>query len=73
VKAAKNAIRDTTAEAQSALQRANEELTEVRRREPGMICGPASAGGEFGARGVGGVGSLSQVPSASYSPWVMSR
>ncbi|MGD0247386.1 MAG: hypothetical protein ABSB59_44670 [Streptosporangiaceae bacterium] len=33
VKAAKNAIRDTTAEAQSALQRANDELAEVRRRE----------------------------------------
>jgi len=35
VKAAKNAIRDTTAEAQSALQRANDELAEVRRREAG--------------------------------------
>ena len=33
VKAAKNAIRDTTAEAQSALQRANDELAEVRRHE----------------------------------------
>ena len=33
VKAARNAIRDTTAEAQSALQRANDELAEVRRRE----------------------------------------
>jgi hypothetical protein len=35
VKAAKDAIRDPTAEAQSALQRANDELAEVRRREPG--------------------------------------
>ncbi len=35
VKAAKNAIRDTTAEAQPALQRANDELAEVRRREAG--------------------------------------
>ena len=35
VKAARNAIRDTTAEAQSALQRANDELAEVRRREAG--------------------------------------
>jgi hypothetical protein len=35
VKAAKNATRDTTAEAQSALQRANDELAEVRRREAG--------------------------------------
>ena len=35
VKAAKDAIRDTTAEAQSALQRANDELAEVRRREAG--------------------------------------
>ena len=35
VKAAKNAIRDTTAEAQSALQRANDELAEVRRHEAG--------------------------------------
>jgi len=35
VKAAKNAIRDTTAEARSALQRANDELAEVRRREAG--------------------------------------
>ena len=35
VKAAKNAIRDTTAETQSALQRANDELAEVRRREAG--------------------------------------
>jgi hypothetical protein len=35
VKAAKNVIRDTTAEAQSALQRANDELTEVRRHEAG--------------------------------------
>jgi len=33
VKAAKNAVRDTTAEAQSALQRAKDELAEVRRRE----------------------------------------
>jgi hypothetical protein len=31
--AADRAIRDTTAEAQSALQRANDELAEVRRRE----------------------------------------
>ena len=31
VQAARNAIRDTTAEAQSALQRANDELAEVRR------------------------------------------
>jgi len=35
VKAAKDAIRDTTAEAQSALQRANDELAEVRRHEAG--------------------------------------
>jgi len=35
VKAAKDALRDTTAEAQSALQRANDELAEVRRREAG--------------------------------------
>ena len=35
VKAAKDAIRDTTAEAQSALQRANDELAEVRRRQAG--------------------------------------
>ncbi len=35
VNAARNAIRDTTAEAQSALQRANDELAEVRRREAG--------------------------------------
>jgi hypothetical protein len=35
VKAAKDAIRDTTAEAQPALQRANDELAEVRRREAG--------------------------------------
>jgi len=35
VKAARSAIRDTTAEAQSALQRANDELAEVRRREAG--------------------------------------
>ena len=35
VKAARNAIRDTTAEAQSALRRANDELTEIRRREAG--------------------------------------
>ena len=35
VKAARNAIRDTTAEAQSALQRANDELAEVRRHEAG--------------------------------------
>ena len=35
VKAAKDAIRDTTAEAQSALQKANDELAEVRRREAG--------------------------------------
>jgi hypothetical protein len=35
VKAAKNAIRDTTAEAQSALQRADDELAEVRRRQAG--------------------------------------
>jgi len=35
VKAARNAIRDTTAEAQSALRRANDELAEVRRREAG--------------------------------------
>ena len=35
VKAAKNAICDTTAEAQSALQRANDDLAEVRRREAG--------------------------------------
>jgi hypothetical protein len=35
VKAARNAIRDTTAEAQSALQRANDELAEVRRAAAG--------------------------------------
>jgi hypothetical protein len=35
VKAARNAIGDTTAEAQSALRRANDELAEVRRREAG--------------------------------------
>jgi hypothetical protein len=35
VKAARNAIRDTTAEAQSALRRASDELAEVRRREAG--------------------------------------
>ena len=35
VKAARNAIRDPTAEAQSALQRAHDELAEVRRREEG--------------------------------------
>jgi hypothetical protein len=35
VKAARNAIRDTTAEAQAALQRANDELAEVRRHEAG--------------------------------------
>lgn len=35
VNAAKNAIRDTTVEAQSALRRANDELAEVRRRETG--------------------------------------
>jgi len=35
VKAAKDAIRDPTAEAQSALQRANDELAEVRRRAAG--------------------------------------
>jgi len=35
VKAAKNAICDTTAEAQSALQRADDDLAEVRRREAG--------------------------------------
>ena len=35
VKAAKNAIRGTTAEAQSALQRAHDELAEIRRREAG--------------------------------------
>jgi hypothetical protein len=35
VKAAKNVIRDTTAEAQSALQRANDEVTEVRAMRPG--------------------------------------
>ena len=35
VKAAKDAIRDTTAEAQSALQRAVDELAEVRRRQAG--------------------------------------
>ena len=35
VKAAKDAIRDPTAEAQSALGRANDELAEVRRREAG--------------------------------------
>ena len=35
VKAAKDAICNTTAEAQSALQRANDELAEVRRREAG--------------------------------------
>lgn len=33
VKAAKTAIRDTTAEAQSALQRANDELAEIRHHE----------------------------------------
>ena len=35
VKAAKDAVRDTTAEAQSELQRANDELAEVRRHEAG--------------------------------------
>jgi len=35
VKAARNAVRDTTAEAQSALHRANDELAEVRDREAG--------------------------------------
>jgi hypothetical protein len=35
VKAAKDAVRDTTAEAQSALQRAVDELAEVRHREAG--------------------------------------
>ena len=35
VKAAKDAIRDTTAEAQSVLQRAVDELAEVRRRQAG--------------------------------------
>ena len=35
VKAARNAIRDTTAEAQSALHRANDELAEVRRAAAG--------------------------------------
>ena len=35
VKAARNAIRDPTAEAQSALQKANDDLAEVRRREAG--------------------------------------
>ena len=35
VQAAKDAIRGSTAEAQSALQRANKELAEVRRREAG--------------------------------------
>jgi phytoene/squalene synthetase len=35
VKAAKDAIRNTTAEARSALQRANDELAEIRRREAG--------------------------------------
>ncbi len=35
VKAARNVIRDPTAEAQSALQRADDELAEVRRREAG--------------------------------------
>jgi hypothetical protein len=35
VKAAKNAVRDTTAAAQSALQKANDELAEVRRRDAG--------------------------------------
>jgi len=35
VKAAKDAIGDPTAEAQSALRRANDELAEVRRREAG--------------------------------------
>ena len=35
VKAAKDAIRDPTAQTQSALQRANDELAEVRRRESG--------------------------------------
>ncbi len=35
VKAARNAVRDTTARTQSALQRANDELAEVRRREAG--------------------------------------
>jgi hypothetical protein len=33
VKAARNAVGDRTAEAQSALQRANDELAEVRRRQ----------------------------------------
>ena len=35
VKASKDAIRDTTAEAQSALQTAVDELAEVRRRQAG--------------------------------------
>jgi hypothetical protein len=35
VKAAKDAVRDTTVEAQSALQRANDELAEVRHRQAG--------------------------------------
>jgi len=35
VKAARTAIGDPTAEAQSALQRANDELAEIRRREAG--------------------------------------
>ncbi len=35
VQAARNAIRDPTAEAQSALRRANDELAEVRRHEAG--------------------------------------
>ena len=35
VKAAKNAVRDTTAAAQSALQKANDELAEVRSRDAG--------------------------------------
>ena len=35
VKAAKDAVGDTTAEAQSALQRANDELAQVRRHKAG--------------------------------------
>jgi len=35
VKAARNAVRDTTAETQAALHRANDELAEVRDREAG--------------------------------------
>jgi hypothetical protein len=46
VKAAKNAIRDMTAEAQSALQTAIDELAEVRRRESGDDLRPGVGSGQ---------------------------